>query len=165
MMRKPIATLAPFCLTILAATALLLLRPADAQFPPNGGGFGVPNTSTPTSSGSWTPVDASGATLTFTGVTGKYTVIGNIVFYSAILTYPSTASGASAFIGGLPFTSANDALYTAGAAQITGVAATGVIVAPNSKAMLVYNGATGATLTNTNLGTATVRISGFYPLT
>ena len=51
---------------------------------------------------SWTPTDASGAALTFTGVSANYTQIGNMVFAYATLTYPSTADGSSAVLGGLP---------------------------------------------------------------
>ena len=56
--------------------------------------------------GTWTPADASGAGLTFTGVTAKYTKIGNIVTVQSQLTYPTTANGSAAAISGLPFTTA-----------------------------------------------------------
>ena len=54
--------------------------------------------------GTWTPIDISGASLTFTGVTANYTRIGRMVIASCTLTYPSTVNGANALIGGLPFT-------------------------------------------------------------
>ena len=57
---------------------------------------------TDVSSGTWTPTDASGASLTFTSSAG-YTKLGNMVFAYAQIAYPSTASGASAAISGLPF--------------------------------------------------------------
>jgi len=44
--------------------------------------------------GTWTPADASGAGLTISvtaGTTPKYTRIGNIVFFTADISYPSTA--------------------------------------------------------------------------
>lgn len=53
--------------------------------------------------GSWTPSDASGASLTFSAVSGAYTKIGNMIFAYGHVTYPSTASSAAATIGGLPF--------------------------------------------------------------
>jgi hypothetical protein len=59
------------------------------------------------SPGSWTPTDASGASLTFTGVSAGYTRLGNMVFAYAQLTYPSTASASNAIIGGFPLTVAN----------------------------------------------------------
>ena len=55
------------------------------------------------SSGTWTPSDQSGAGLVFTSVTVGYSKIGNMVFIYGRLTYPTTASIASAIIGGLPF--------------------------------------------------------------
>ena len=56
--------------------------------------------------GTWTPVDGSGASLSFTGVLGTYTKVGRLVTALAELTYPTTASTANAIIGGLPFTAA-----------------------------------------------------------
>lgn len=55
----------------------------------------------------WTPTDASGAGLIFTGVSASYTKIGNMVYAYAALTYPSTADASAAKIGGLPVTVPN----------------------------------------------------------
>lgn len=57
--------------------------------------------------GTYTPNDQSGAGLTFTSVTGAYVKIGRYVFASSGFTYPSTANGLTAVIGGLPFTIQN----------------------------------------------------------
>jgi hypothetical protein len=57
--------------------------------------------------GTWTPVDNSGAALTLAGVSASYTRIGNMVFAYARLAYPITGDGSSASIGGLPFNVAN----------------------------------------------------------
>lgn len=54
--------------------------------------------------GTWTPIDSSGAGLTFTSVSGTYVKIGTLVHIQMFLIYPATASGAGALIGGLPFT-------------------------------------------------------------
>lgn len=64
--------------------------------------------------GTWTPVDVSGAGLTLSVASANYTKIGNTVRLEAFITYPATASGASAFIGGLPFSSA---VYAIGAVR------------------------------------------------
>lgn len=56
--------------------------------------------------GDWTPYDNSGANLTFTASDCKYTRIGNMVFLSGKITYPTTANGSSASVGGLPYTPA-----------------------------------------------------------
>jgi hypothetical protein len=57
--------------------------------------------------GTWTPVDGSGAGLTYASATGYYTKIGRIVTVVFNVVYPATASASAARIGGLPFTSAN----------------------------------------------------------
>jgi hypothetical protein len=59
--------------------------------------------------GTWTPIDSSGAGLTFASPSGKYTKIGRQVTAWAALTYPSTADGSNSAIGGLPFTIFNSA--------------------------------------------------------
>jgi len=55
--------------------------------------------------GTWTPVDGSGAGLSFSNTSGNcfYTKVGRTVTVTFRLTYPSTASGSSAVVGGLPF--------------------------------------------------------------
>lgn len=57
--------------------------------------------------GTWTPVDGSGAGLTFTSASGYYTKVGRQVTVVFSLVYPATADASAARIGGLPFTAAN----------------------------------------------------------
>lgn len=57
--------------------------------------------------GTWTPSDASGAALSLSSVYGAYTKIGNRLFVDLELTYPTTADGSTALLGGLPYTVAN----------------------------------------------------------
>jgi hypothetical protein len=66
--------------------------------------------------GTWTPVDASGAGLTFTGTSGNchYTKIGNQVTCVFNLVYPVTASADGPVIGGLPFTAKSTTNSVAG---------------------------------------------------
>ncbi len=54
--------------------------------------------------GTWTPVDSSGAGLALSNVEGVYLKLGLLTFAWGFWTYPATASGAAAQIGGLPFT-------------------------------------------------------------
>ena len=57
--------------------------------------------------GNWTATDVSGAGLTFTNTTQKYTKIGRVVIINIEnLAWPVTANTADVEIGGLPFTSA-----------------------------------------------------------
>lgn len=55
--------------------------------------------------GTWTPTDASGAGLTLTASSNRYTKVGRQVTVTALITYPSTGSSDYLTIGGLPFTS------------------------------------------------------------
>jgi len=57
--------------------------------------------------GTWTPIDISVASLTFTTASGTYTKIGNTVTLTMSVVYPSTASSDITNIGGLPFTAAS----------------------------------------------------------
>lgn len=57
--------------------------------------------------GTWTPTDTSGAGLSFTGVVAQYVKVGSMLVAQMSITYPSTANGNQAAIGGLPFTTAN----------------------------------------------------------
>ena len=64
--------------------------------------------------GSWTPIDDSGAGLSFSNTSGNcfYTKIGNVVCASFRVTYPSTATSNNAHIGGLPFTAKSQSVNT-----------------------------------------------------
>lgn len=55
------------------------------------------------SEGTWTPVDNSGAGLVFAAASGSWEKNGRQVTVRGQVTYPVTASGAVASIGGLPF--------------------------------------------------------------
>jgi hypothetical protein len=56
--------------------------------------------------GTWTPVDTSGAGLTFSTATGVYTKIGRLVTVIGRVVWPANASGLQGKVGGLPFGSA-----------------------------------------------------------
>jgi hypothetical protein len=57
--------------------------------------------------GTWTPTDSSGASLSLSVSNCRYTKIGRMVSIQGTITYPTTASGASAQFGGFPFASAD----------------------------------------------------------
>jgi hypothetical protein len=57
--------------------------------------------------GTWTPSDQSGAGLIFTVGYAKYTKVGRAVSIQGLITYPSTASTASAQFAGFPFTASD----------------------------------------------------------
>ena len=53
--------------------------------------------------GTWTPTDASGASLSFTVTSAQYVKVGQMVTATAVFQYPVTASASSCSITGLPF--------------------------------------------------------------
>jgi hypothetical protein len=61
--------------------------------------------------GTWTPTDASGASLSITSSLCTYTKIGRMVQLQGQIVYPSTANGSNALIGGMPF-ACSATLYT-----------------------------------------------------
>ena len=63
-----------------------------------------PNTLDDYEEGTWTPTDASGASLSLTVASAAYTRIGRLVTCQAEFTYPTTTNVSAAIIGGLPFT-------------------------------------------------------------
>jgi hypothetical protein len=112
--------------------------------------------------GTWTPSDVSGAALSFSAVEGVYTKIGNVVHIAATLTYPVTASGIDASIGGLPFTAA--AGNTGGGAVSYSTAAiTPTLIIPGSAAIAnPRRAAGGAAMTNAELSASVIRFSATY---
>ena len=109
--------------------------------------------------GTWTPADASGAGLTFTSVTAKYTRIGRQVTATVVLTFPTTSSTAQPQISGLPFAASNMGMFL----QIrTGVTGAGQgLVGAGSATIFLYNQAGGGQ-TNAGNSTTTVYLTGTY---
>ena len=126
----------------------------------SGAGITFPATVSASSSGNtlddyeeglWTPTDGSGASLSFTSVTGNYTKIGNKVTCWTRLTYPSTASTAGAQLNGLPFT-VSTTLSASGGGMMAYKTTTALfsVRAINANAILMQND-TGAQPTNVAL--------------
>jgi hypothetical protein len=117
-------------------------------------------------SSTWIPSDGSGAGLTFTSVTGYYTKIGRQVTVICTLTFPVTASGASAAVSGLPFASANIAgNISTGAAFVTAATPAGFGVATllaGTATVEVRNTSGGNLFTNANLSTGVLHFTLTY---
>lgn len=111
--------------------------------------------------GTWTPTDDSGAGLTFTNTSNNcfYTKVGRIVTASFSLTYPSTANGDFARVGGLPFNAMattdnpNGGYFTE---QSFSAGAT-MSIAANGNSFLILTSGTVSIGTNANLSTKTLR--------
>ncbi len=109
--------------------------------------------------GTWTPADASGASLSLTVTSAKYTRVGNVAHIQLHVTYPSTASGAAASISGLPFTV--NGYGTAKIESNTGV--TDMIASfRNATTTLTILKTGDAAVTNANLTTGFIIFTGFY---
>jgi hypothetical protein len=109
--------------------------------------------------GTWTPTDASGAGLTITSAEAKYTKVGNLVFVRAgSITYPATADGTSATIGGLPFTNSAGDVTTGSLISASASAQRALIVSSTSNALVYAN---GTATPSSNADLSSVIIYGF----
>ena len=116
--------------------------------------------------GTWTPTDGSGAGLTFdAGTAGIYTKIGRVVYLSASVRYPSTASAANAVISGMPFAMAASPDGAQGGMSINySPAATVLVFKPNngSTDIIVRAQSGGAQQTNVSMSSTRYDFNGFY---
>lgn len=111
--------------------------------------------------GTWTPIDSSGASLSFTAAVGSYTYfpIGLVVAQCTVV-YPATASGASATIGGLPFTvGASNAVA---ACYCTDATATNALAAATTTLVPLIAAGGAAARTNASLSTDTIAFTVIY---
>jgi hypothetical protein len=113
--------------------------------------------------GTWTPTDASGAGLSFTTYDSYYTKIGNVVYVSCSITFPTTASVASIRFGGLPFTvkAGSYNVYAASIAQ-TNTARTDAFLYLRNTTQIAVGTTANADVTNVTYSTKFISISGFY---
>jgi len=110
----------------------------------------------------WTPTDASGAGLTIVNNGCHYVKVGRLVTIVLYVSYPSTASGANAAIGGLPFTSATGQFAGVTAPWTDSSVALGLHVGSATTSILVY-GVPGVTQrTNAQMSTISIRASFSY---
>ena len=111
--------------------------------------------------GTFTPTIPSGATsITYTIARGSYTKIGDVVYFQIDLYISGTADGNTLRIGGLPFTSANQATKAFGGAFLnySNAAFSSIgdrtifhIISQNTY-MQVYNAVTGNVVAGTSTG-------------
>ena len=97
--------------------------------------------------GSWTPVDSSGASLSFSNTSGNchYTKIGRIVVASFRINYPSTSNTTGTKIGGLPFNvvSSNDNASGALISETSDSSSTTIITELNASTMIILHSNNG----------------------
>ena len=101
--------------------------------------------------GTWTPVDNSGAGLTLTTVSASYTKIGRLVYVWAYVNYPVTANTATVQISGLPFQQGPVSTYANGTSRSANISTLlQAQVGSVSTYLNLYNGG-GTNVTNVNL--------------
>jgi hypothetical protein len=130
----------------------LILNQGQIQFPATQNPSSNANTLDDYEEGTWTPVDASGAGLSFTDNTGTYRKIGGLVVCSYRLKYPSTVNASSALIGGLPFNNAVG-FPTGYTGYNSGLGAVVNHRLSSATSFYVSNAATGADISNSSIST------------
>lgn len=101
--------------------------------------------------GTWVPVDASGAALSFTVTTARWFKRGREFVITFNITFPATADGTAAAIGGVPFT---DGAISVGSVQANSGNPTSAVL---TGATVTLCTAAGAAVVNSALSTAFVR--------
>jgi hypothetical protein len=105
----------------------------------------------------WTPTDASGAGLTFTSVTAKYSVSNNVVTAQFRLTFPTTVNASTISIGGLPVaTNSTGGSFVTNGLCFSGASSPNSLLLTSSAQNTTTfqpQGGTGLSPTNANLST------------
>jgi hypothetical protein len=111
--------------------------------------------------GTWTPIDASGAGLTFITPDAKYTRIGQFVSANGFVIYPATADANQAIIGGLPFT-VGTGNATGSTVTYVNTANAGFIICNISTTTASVYSPAGAATTNAQMSSAVFFFSCMY---
>ena len=144
----------------LGVTGVVTLTGGQLAFPATQAASAVANTLDDYEEGTWTPADGSGAGLSLTVTGAQYVKIGQLVFVSAYITYPSTADGTAAKLSGLPFT--NNSIQAGLSLGWTDKAALFTIMVTGSATTIEFFTVSASALTNANLTTVAMRFSGCY---
>jgi len=126
--------------------------------PTSGIGLSFPATQVPSADantlddyeeGTWTPTDASGASLTFSSALGYYVKIGKQVTAWAQVTYPVTANSSVARVGSYPFTTANvEPARGGGMLGYKTIATVVSVLIQSGNTVMDFRDSTGSAITN-----------------
>jgi hypothetical protein len=136
---------------------------------------GVPIAAQPSSadlsdvvSGTWTPVDASGAGLTLTFTNASYIRSGKLIVATINqLTWPTTANTANAIIGGLPISLVGAGVHAPAPILNISTIAAPIFIFPNTTDGLLHiftSGAAFGAVTNAQLSTGILYVQIVYGL-
>ena len=162
-MRLPAAGGVQAVTTISVGNATPSSSGAGITFPATQSASSDANTLDDYEEGTWTPIDSSGAGLTFIDIVARYTKIGRVVECFAQIGYPTTANTSQATIGGLPFTNASTTGGSYGAFtvyQSHSIATTWLNSSANTISVAYTLGSGG--LTNASLSTHNIRLVWIY---
>lgn len=110
--------------------------------------------------GTWTPIDSSGAGLSFNLNSANYVKIGDLVSFQLYIIYPTTSNSSSAQIGGLPYTVGNGYYYMSGRVQGVGASDLTAQIQQSNTTIGLYHGNGG--LQNSTLSGDYIIMSGTY---
>jgi hypothetical protein len=113
---------------------------------------------------SFSPIDQSGAGLSFSSIDFKYEQIGNLVYLYGMLTYPVTADGNNATISlPVPVANVTRAQTPAQVGNNTGVTNLQVLPVQGTSTAVFRDFTTGGAKTNANMTGTRVRFMLIYP--
>jgi hypothetical protein len=111
----------------------------------------------------FTPLDASGAGLTFTGVNCQYMELAGLVFFWGQFTFPVTSSAASAIIT-LPVPVPNHTYAVTPGAMLSGTPTSALLTPrPNTSTAYFAGNPGGTAATNAQLSPAFIEFMLIYP--
>lgn len=102
-------------------------------------------------SSAWTPIDSSGAGLSFSLAEGVYTRVGALVVACGTVTYPVTADASAAVLGGLPITSQATSARVASGLVVTDAGAVGYQVNTHATTFRLVSPTALTTIANSTL--------------
>ena len=152
----------PLDQTLAANVGLFTLLGGQAKFPATARPSADANTLDDYQEGPWTPVDGSGAALSFTAVGGSFVKIGRTVIAMAALTYPATADGTAAKVGGLPFTISSESPARQGFISYSDESTLSRLLLTVSTTTFLLRDSAGAALTNSTMSGNTVIFTALY---
>lgn len=144
----------------LATKPESLLAAKGIEFPAAATDYANANTLDDYEEGTWTPIDATPAKLTFLNVSGRYTKIGRQVIASCRFTYPVTTHVNPVHLGGLPFP-AFSGTYEGGVVT-SSTASVPFLVGGYSPHGLAFRSPTGAAITLNQLSGVTINLTLIY---
>jgi hypothetical protein len=152
-----------FASTIGVGGATAAASGAGITFPATQSASSDANTLDDYEEGTWTPVDGSGAALSFTlEGTASYVKIGRVCTATCFVIYPSTANGTNASIGGFPFTIANIGNLQGASVGNTDYGTGITVLGLGNNTRVAFTTFADVNITNANLSTKFIRISFTY---